>query len=91
MNRTVEMNGYKKVCEKAERTPLVLVMLARLVIWLMKPEIVRNIKCSLALGCVAVVAVIAGALGAGTVPLLIGGVAAFAFGGLGILITADLN
>lgn len=91
MNRVVEMNGYKKAYVKVERTPIILVLFARFVMWLTKPEIVRNIKCSLALACVGVVALIAGALGTGVISLFIGGIAAFAFGGLGILITLDLN
>ncbi len=90
MNGTANVNRYGKTCVKAEKAPLLLVLFAHLVLAIVKPETLRVLKCSAALLCVAVIALIAGAVGAGSVPLLIGAVAAFAFGGLGLLLTVDV-
>lgn len=91
MNGTIGMNGYTKTYGREARTPFILMLFARFVLWLTNEETVRNIKCTSALGCAVTVAVIAGAVGMGAVPFLIGVVAAFAFGGLGLLLTFDLN
>lgn len=91
MNGTVGMNGYTKTYRSEAKTPVILVLFARFILWLTKEETVRNIKCTSALGCAVTVAVIAGAIGMGAVPFPLGLVAAFAFGGLGLLLTFDLN
>lgn len=91
MNGTIRMNGYTRAYKSETKTPVILVLFARFILWLTKDETVRNIKCGSALGCAAAVAVIAGAIGVGAVPFVIGLVAAFAFGGLGLLLTFDLN
>ncbi len=91
MNSSIGMNGYTKAYAREVRTPAILVLFARFVLWLTKDETIRNIKCGSALGCAVTVAVIAGAIGMGAVPFVLGIVAAFAFGGLGLLLTFDLN
>ncbi len=95
MNGTVKMNGYTRsynnTLARSGKTPFILVLFARFVLWLTKEENVRSIKCGAALMCVLFIAFIAGAIGVGAVPLFLGAIAAFAFGSLGLLLTFDLN
>lgn len=91
MNGSVGMNGYKKTYAQEKKVSAALVLFARFVLWLTREETVKNIKCTLALACVLAVALLAGAMGVGAVSLLLGGLASFAFGGLGLLLTFDMN
>lgn len=83
--------GYstRRIRSTQKAAPAWLVMICRLILWLAKEE-VRGVLCAmLAIGAVGVLAIVAGAMGCGAVPLAQGVIICVSLGAMALFATRD--
>lgn len=95
MNNAGELNkSYERVYGThrtgyVRRSPAWLVMICRVILWMSREEIQGALRAMVAIGAVAVLAIVAGAMGCSAVPLANGIVICTALGVMALFVTRD--
>ncbi len=81
--------GYSKRNTKAKRAPVWLIALCRVIVWLWSERVADVLRPAMAIGAVALLALVAGAMEFGSVPLFEGTVICLCISAMALFATRD--